>query len=179
MAILLLNCCRSPVCLHDPWQDGLHDGWYCDQHGSWRDVWRDSWLGGWHCCLSLCLPAWWLTSLQGADSLSCHTYLWQWIVSFLYCVSKKNFLFFSLMRSSTSKNFRFLAQDRAWEYIREAKLSVLSHIVAHQVKTGGVEIFLMIFVFQDNEEQCLEKLSLSRQAIALERKYPKWQFRAI
>ena len=101
MAILLFNCCRSPVCLHDPWQDGLHDGWYCDQHGSWRDVWRDSWLGGWHCCLSLCLPAWWLTSLQGADSLSCHTYLWQWIVSFLYCVSKKNFLFFSLMRSST------------------------------------------------------------------------------
>ena len=103
MPILLFNCCRSPVCLHDPWQDGLHDGWYCDQHGSWRDVWQDSWLGGWHCCLSLCLPAWWLTSLQGADSLSCHTYLWQWIVSFLYCVSKKNFLFFSLMRSSTSK----------------------------------------------------------------------------
>ena len=74
----------------------------------------------------------------------------------------------SLMRSSTSKNFRFLAQDRAWEYIREAKLSVLKYILAHQVKTGAVEICLMTFVFQDNEEICLEKLSLSRQAIGEE-----------
>ena len=55
-----------------------------------------------------------------------------------------------------------------WEYIHEAKLSVFSHIVGHQVKTGAVEICLMTFVFQDNEEICLEKLSLSRQAIGEE-----------
>ena len=60
-------------------------------------------------------------------------------LSRLYIVCLKK-LFLSLMRSSTSKNFRFLAQDRAWEYIREAKLSVLKYILAHQVKTGAVEI---------------------------------------
>ena len=37
------------------------------------------WFWCWaHCCLVVWAPAWWLASLQGADSLSSHTYLWRW-----------------------------------------------------------------------------------------------------